>query len=150
MGATQMKVFLSVFLFISLMTITSCGKDINSVSTYNSSGLVTESTIKGNLAIKDKDGKILLEKSDFVSAQEHFDKNHNTYSIMLTTNTTGTTKVSDYTKAMIGQQVFVYLDEKLISSLTIVAQITNSSQVIGGSFSKEEVDKLCSKINNGQ
>ena len=150
MGAVQMKVFLSAFLVILLMTMTSCGKDINSVSTYNSSGSVTESTIKGNLTIKDKDGNVLLGKSDFVSAQEYFDKNHNTYSIMITTSTAGTTKVSDYTKAMIGQQVFVYLDKNLISSPTIVAQITNSSQVIGGNFSKEEVDKLCSKINNGQ
>lgn len=43
------------------MTMTSCGKDTNSV-TDNSNQLIetTESTIKGNLTTKDKDGNVLL------------------------------------------------------------------------------------------
>jgi preprotein translocase subunit SecD len=156
-----LKVLLSMFLIALLMIPTSCGKDIDSaaaksavstVSTENSTGLSQDSgaTIKGNLAIKDESGNILLDKSDIISAQVHYDKHNNSYGIKLTTNSKGTAKVSDYTKAMIGQQAFVYLDDDLISSPMIVAQITNSSQVIGGDFSKEDVSKLCLKINNGQ
>lgn len=104
-------------------------------------------TITGDFIIKDKNDKVILDKNDITSAQVYFDKYHNMFNIMINTNAQGTLKVNNFTKAMIGQHLYVYLENKLISSLIIMAQINTSSFVIGGSFSKDEVDKLCIKIN---
>ncbi len=90
----------------------------------------------------------MLDNTDITNAKEKFYKNNGVqYVIELTFNEKGSNNLAKVTKTLIGQQVNVYVNDTLISSPTIVAQITDGDVIITGDFSKAQADKYCSEID---
>lgn len=145
------KILIAVTLIIFAIFIASCSTKPNkkSLEINNSSQLGSQAHVKGNIFFKDTNGNILIDKTDITSAKEKYYKNNSwQYVIELTFNEKGSNNLAKVTKTLILQQINVYVDNTLISSPTIDAQITDGDLIIaGGDFSKAQADKYCSEIN---
>ena len=139
---------MTVIIFAIFITSCSTKSNTNSLETHNSSQIGSQAHVKGNIFFKDANGNVLLDNTDITNAKEKFYKNNGgQYVIELTFNEKGSNNLAKVTKTLIGQQVNVYVNDTLISSPTIVAQITDGDVIITGDFSKAQADKYCSEID---
>ncbi|MCL2884678.1 MAG: hypothetical protein FWF49_04265 [Oscillospiraceae bacterium] len=108
-----------------------------------------DGTIQGNLYILSESGERLLDKSDIASATCQYDGQSGAYTIVLTANAQGTAKIAAFTKDLVGQQTYIYIDDELLSSPHIMAQMTTPYLMISGTFSSSEAEAtaLCDRIN---
>jgi preprotein translocase subunit SecD len=61
----------------------------------------------------------------------------------------GTQEFGDVTTRLVGQQLAIILDQRVISAPTIQSAITNGSGVITGDFTEQEVKDLATTLNAG-
>ncbi|MEG2914867.1 MAG: SecD/SecF family protein translocase subunit [Oscillospiraceae bacterium] len=71
------------------------------------------------------------------------------YMVVLHLNDSGKEKFSTATAEMIGQQISIWMDNKMISAPQVGTQITDGQAIISGNFTPEEATKLAEKINAG-
>ncbi|MBN2852385.1 MAG: protein translocase subunit SecD, partial [Clostridia bacterium] len=90
---------------------------------------------------------ILLDGSDVKSAQAVYQDNKPVVAIDFTAS--GTVKFADATSRLLGKQIIIYLDDKMISDPVVNSVIADGSAVIEGSFTPEYAMTLASYIQYG-
>lgn len=101
------------------------------------------------LTFKDPEGNIVIEGSDVVSAKAGVDTQTQTSVVSLKLNSSGATKFSEATARLIGQNISINMDDKMISNPRVQAQITTGDAVITGMANSKEAVDLAGKINAG-
>lgn len=108
-------------------------------------------TRKGVLAIIDPDGVKRLGNADVTSAEvmtKDMDKDEEYYlSMVLTDN--GTKTFADLTRASIGKETEVYLDDVMLCSAVVYAPITDGKVELHGGFTQEQAIMNANLINGG-
>ena len=97
----------------------------------------------------DGTGKVYLEGSDIKSSQAGKDSNGQPI-IYLEFNDSGIAKFSNATKELLGQTMYILLDNEYITGATVNEQITNSTAQITGISSMEEAETIAAVINAGK
>lgn len=110
---------------------------------------ILESVAKtGKLTFNSPDGEELLTGSDVKKAVAGYD-NNNQPLIQLTLTKSGTTKFAEATKKYLNQKISIKMDDDVLTSPTVQAEITDGKAQITGSSSLSEATKTAELINAG-
>ncbi|GHU38172.1 protein translocase subunit SecDF [Clostridia bacterium] len=102
------------------------------------------------LTFKDPDGTIVLEGSDVEHTTYGADQQGlGTFEVNLTLKESGRVKFAEATARLIGQRIYIYMDENMISGPTVNSAINDSTCVITGLTSIQEAKVLSERINAG-
>jgi len=93
------------------------------------------------------DTVVLLDGSDIKKAEAVFQNNKPVVSLEF--NSEGAAKFADATGRLVGQNIAIFLDDKVISSPRVDERITGGKAVITGSFTPEEAITLANYIQYG-
>ena len=77
------------------------------------------------------------------------EKDTRKYEVELQFDKKGTEAFANATKANVGKQIGIYMDEDLISNPVVQQEINGGTAVINGMQSQEEAKELSDKINAG-
>lgn len=104
----------------------------------------------GKLTFVGPDKKVILTGADVTDASVGVDQTGKP-DVELKLNQSGAKKFSDATGKFIGQQIAIYMDNKLYSSPTVDNQITGGNAIItmGGSSDPSEAKNLAGVIRSG-
>ena len=116
------------------------------------------------MTVTDKEGhtrlipdtsKVVMEGADVESAKSLYgaisnDPTHgNGYYIQLQISPSAQAKFAEATERLIGQPIFILLDEDVISYPTVQAKIDTATPIITGEFEKEEAQEQADLISSG-
>lgn len=101
------------------------------------------------LTFRDSEGNILIEGKDVKSSRAVMDQKTNQYMVSLVFNEEGSKLFEEATAKLIGQQLFIFMDETYISSPTVNEKISGGEAVINGTFTIDEAQDLAEKISSG-
>lgn len=112
---------------------------------------VEEIGAAGMLRFLDADGKEIVTGKNVAKAdaQGYNDNGQTKIVVNVEMDSEGTQLFSDFTKDHIGSQIFILLDETLLSMPTIQAHILDGKGMITGNFTIEEAQDLADGINAG-
>ena len=116
---------------------------------FNPEQAISELGETARLTFRDSTGKIYLEGKDVKSSRAIVDTNTNQYMVDLEFNAEGAKLFEEATGSLIGQQLFIYMDETYISSPRVDEKISGGKAVINGTFTIEEAQDLADKISSG-
>lgn len=116
---------------------------------FNPQQAISEIGETALLTFRDSTGKILLEGSDVKHSSAAVDPNTHENVVQLEFNKNGAIKFEEATKALVGQQMGIYMDENLISNPMVNQTITGTQAVITGMQNADEAKELSNKINSG-
>lgn len=92
---------------------------------------------------------VLLEGSDVAEAYPSMTAN-NQYCVALNFTDSGKEKLSEATTNLVGQTISVWIDNTMVSNITITEAITSGQVAIASStFTMDQVTSLAERINNG-
>jgi len=105
------------------------------------------------LTFQDEEGNILLTGAEVANARSEFTQRHQGGApemvVALQFTPLGTTLFAEATRANLRRQIFIFMDDELISAPSVGVEITDGAAVIEGSFSRETADLLASQIRSG-
>lgn len=105
------------------------------------------------LTFADPEGNVVLEGKDVKKAQVSQTQSQVTsiaeYVVALTFNEEGTQKFAEATTKFVGQPIYIFLDEAIISMPTVNEPITSGDAMISGDFTYEAAEELATLINSG-
>lgn len=120
---------------------------------FNAQEAISELGETASLTFKDPDGSTLVEGRDVKTARAVQNKDSNGissgYAVELTFNSEGTEKFAEATRALIGQNLTIYMDEIIISNPVVQQEIAGGNAIISGLETMEEASDLAAKINAG-
>ena len=116
---------------------------------FNPQQAISENGEPALLTFRDSSGKILLEGGDVKHSSAAVDPNTHENVVQLEFNKNGAIKFEEATKALVGQQMGIYMDETLISNPMVNQAITGTQAVITGMQNADEAKELSNKINSG-
>ncbi len=116
---------------------------------FNPQQAISEIGETALLTFRDSSGKILLEGGDVKHSSAAVDPNTHENVVQLEFNKNGAIKFEEATKALVGQQMGIYMDETLISNPMVNQAITGTQAVITGMQNADEAKELSNKINSG-
>jgi len=104
------------------------------------------------LTFRDTEGNVLLTGAYVADARSEFLQTHGgaperVVSLQFTNE--GTQLFAEATRANIGQPIFIYMDDELISAPNVNSVISDGAAQITGGFSREGADLLASQIRSG-
>ena len=105
------------------------------------------------LTFRDMHGNVLLTGHDVANARSEFIQTHQggpaerVVALEFTSN--GTALFAEATRANVGQQLFIYMDDVQISAPVVQNVITAGVATITGHFTRESADLLASQIRAG-
>ena len=108
---------------------------------YAQSSVSTENKIQ----LKDEDGNVLIDSSDIllVSAKR---SEYNGYYIQLEFSQEGTANFANATRENIGKRISIVLDEQILSSPTVVDEITDGIVIISNYNNYDELISFFNKL----
>ena len=103
------------------------------------------------LSFQDTDGNIVMEGSDVDSAEalQDTNKGFSNYVVQLTLKPEGRAKFAEATARLVGQIIYIYMDDELIAYPTVHTAIDSDTCAITGMDSIESARTLASQINSG-
>lgn len=101
------------------------------------------------LTFKDPEGNIVVEGADVKKSYASIDEETGTYVVILELTDAGSTKFSEATGRLVGQDISINMDENEISSPTVIQQITGGVARITNQKDLAEAKNLADKINSG-
>ena len=110
---------------------------------------------EGNTALMPDTSKVVMEGADVEGAKSLYgaisdDPTHgNGYYIQLQISSSAQAKFAEATERLIGQPIFILLDEDVISYPTVQAKIDTPTPIITGDFTKEEAQEQADLISSG-
>ena len=116
---------------------------------------MTVTTEDGQSALMPDVSKVVMEGADVESAKALYgavsdDPTHgNGYFIQLQISSAAQAKFAEATERLIGQPIFILLDEDIISYPTVQSKIDTATPIITGSFTKEEAQEQADLISSG-
>jgi len=99
------------------------------------------------LTFKDPQGNVVIEGSDLKDARAA--QGQTSYVVHLTFTSEGAKKFADVTSRSIGQQIGIYLDDKLLQNPVVQTAITNGQAEITGYSSLEEAAEYAALLRSG-
>jgi len=105
-----------------------------------------------NLSFVDPDDKIIINSSNVISATTKFDeqiRGQDYYFAELSLNSEGSSLIKEATSRLIGKQITIKCDERIISSPKIQSQIDTGKVQIPGIDSEESAKDFANLINSG-
>lgn len=116
---------------------------------------MTVTTEDGQSALVPDVSKVVMEGADVESAKALYgavsdDPTHgNGYFIQLQISSAAQAKFAEATERLIGQPIFILLDEDIISYPTVQSKIDTATPIITGNFTKEEAQEQADLISSG-
>lgn len=116
---------------------------------------MTVTTEDGQSALMPDVSKVVMEGADVESAKALYgavsdDPTHgNGYFIQLQISSAAQAKFAEATERLIGQPIFILLDEDIISYPTVQSKIDTATPIITGNFTKEEAQEQADLISSG-
>ena len=112
---------------------------------------ITELGEMAQLTFRDSDGNVLIEGKNVKSSSVQKDTGgvSTEYVVELVFDDEGAVKFEDATSRLIGQQMGIYMDDRLISNPVVETAIAGGQAVINGMSSYEEAKTLSDQINSG-
>ena len=99
--------------------------------------------------------KVVMEGADIEKAQVGYDNisgeltRGNEYFVQIQISPEGSKKFAEATGRLIGQPIYIMLDDEIISYPTVNEQINDSSCIISGDFTQVEANELADLISSG-
>ena len=90
-----------------------------------------------------------LTGKDLIRAGVAFDRSTGKPTVTLQFNADGTQKFAKLTTELVGKQIAIYLDNKVVSAPVVNTAITTGEANITGSFSLDEAKQLAIQLNSG-
>lgn len=107
----------------------------------------------GTLSFKDPSGNEIINGDDIVDAQGGAVQNQTTgandYQVSMTLNTEGSKKFAEASAKLVGQNISIYYDGKVVSSPSVQSEITGGQVAIEHMESLEAARTLASTIRSG-
>ncbi len=99
----------------------------------------------------DPDGNVVVsgQAGDIKSAYAGYDSSTQEYLVSLEFTTSGSTKFAEATANWIGDVIYIYLDDELISAPTVQSAITGGTAQITGGFTYDDANALAIQIQGG-
>jgi len=116
---------------------------------FNPEESIAELGEMAELTFRDENKNILVEGKNIKDSSVSKRKDTGEYIVELSFDTEGTKAFSDATKAQIGKQLGIYMDDVLISNPVVNSVITGGLAEITGMDSYEQAKDLSDKINAG-
>ena len=116
---------------------------------FNPEESIAELGEMAELTFQDESENILVEGKNIKGSTVGKRNDTGEYIVEISFDTEGTKAFSDATKAQIGKQLGIYMDEVLISNPVVNSVITGGQAEITGMDSYEEAKDLSDKINAG-
>lgn len=132
--------------------ITSEGKNrirIEVPGKFDSNDIAQTLTKQGKLTFVGPDGTEVITGSDVKSATPVFEQNTNKPEISLELNSSGKQKFADATKKYMGQAISIKMDEDVITSPTVQAEILDGKASITNMKSAAEAKRIAGIIQSG-
>lgn len=146
-----MRKMIIAFSFVACsFGVAACSKDVKSEDGQVKNEQ-SEENIRplGNIVMKDEDGNTLITVEDILSAETIVNDNNGNkeYCVSIKFTDEGAEKFADATEQNIGKVISIYVDDVIVSSPMVQAQITGGKAIISGSAQTyEECQKLVEKI----
>lgn len=116
---------------------------------FNPQKAVSELGETAKLTFRDPDGNIILEGTDVAKSSARFNQNGTDPVVVLDLTDKGAEKFAEATGRLIGQNIYIYMDEIQISSAIVGTQITGGNAQIEHLGSLQAASSLANKINSG-
>lgn len=101
------------------------------------------------LTFRTSDGKVVVEGTDLKEAKEALDPVSNQPVVLLSLTSEGARKFADVTRANIGRQIGIFLDEEMLQNPTVQDAITTGEARITGYASLEDARRVALLLNSG-
>ncbi len=118
-------------------------------ATFNPQKAVSELGETAKLTFRDPNGNIVLEGTDVVKSSAQLDQNGTNPVVVLDLSAKGAEKFAEATGRLIGQEIYIYMDETQISSAIVGTQIAGGNAEISNMKSLKAAAALANKINSG-
>lgn len=116
---------------------------------FNPQKAISELGETAKLTFRDPDGNVVLEGTDVTKSSAQLSQNGTNPVVLLDLSDKGAEKFSRATDRLIGQKIYIYMDEAQISSAIVETQITGGNAQIENMESLEAASMLANKINSG-
>ncbi len=116
---------------------------------FNPEKAISELGETARLTFRDSEGNILIEGKDVKSSRAVMDQQTNQYMVQLVFNAEGAKLFEEATAKLIGQQLFIFMDETYISGPMVNQKISGGEGVIEGTFTLDQAQDLAEKISSG-
>lgn len=146
-----MKKVLLILCFVMLLSLSACGDKDDKKNSKNETVDVTEDEkTPVVITFKDDNGNVIISNDDIESVE--FEKNpepyDNPYLVEIIFTDDGSKKLAEATKELLGQNISVYLDDKLVFSPKVENEITGGKMVIAG-LTYEEATEIVDSFQGG-
>ncbi len=101
------------------------------------------------LEFRDEAGTVLLSGDDLAKAEASSNPDDGTAQINLEFSREGSAKFAEATTRLVGQPLYIYLDDECLTYPTVSGPITNGSARITGHFTYEEASQLAALLRGG-
>lgn len=109
----------------------------------------------GSISIAPDFSKVVMEGADILSAKSLYGQvsddptRGNSYYIQLEISSEATAKFAEATERLVGQPIFIFLDDQMISYPTVSGRIDTSTPIITGNYTSEEAKEQAELISSG-
>lgn len=118
-------------------------------ATFNPQTAIAELGQTAKLTFRDSQGNVLVEGAEVTKSSPKLNQQTNKPEVDLTFSDKGSQQFSDATGKLVGQQMGIFMDEKLISAPKVNEKISGGSASITGIESFDEAKALSDNINSG-
>lgn len=118
-------------------------------TSFNPDKAMKELGETAELTFKDPDGKVVLTGRDVKKAVATINQQTGENVVQLELNPEGTTKFASATERLVGQQISINMDKKMLSNPRVQTAITAGTASITGMKDAKEATSLADKINAG-
>lgn len=116
---------------------------------FNPEKAIAELGQTAKLTFRDANNNILVEGKHVKQSAPQADLEHGQYVVQLSFDTEGTKLFGEATQRLIGQPIYIFMDENLISAANVHEAITDGNAMISGNFTDQEASALADQINAG-
>lgn len=116
---------------------------------FNPQKAVSELGETAKLTFRDPDGNIIMEGTDVTKSSARLSQNGTGPIVVLNLSDKGAAKFAEATGRLIGQKIYIYMDESLISWAIVGTQIIGGNAEITRLGSLETAAALANKVNSG-
>ncbi|MBR6400132.1 MAG: protein translocase subunit SecD [Firmicutes bacterium] len=101
-----------------------------------------------HLTFRDGQGNVLVDGTNVKDARPA-SSGVDTYLVSLEFDSEGTKAFAEATRKCIGQPLYIYMDDMVVSAPTVQSEITGGQAQITGNFTLDEVTSLANRIRSG-
>ncbi|HWQ74328.1 MAG TPA: protein translocase subunit SecD [Syntrophomonas sp.] len=116
---------------------------------FNPQKAVTEIGATAQLSFRDPEGKIILQGTDVIKSKAQLNQNGSDPVVALELSRQGAEKFAAATSRLVGQNIYIYMDDTLVSQAVVQMPITGGHAQISNLKSLESAADLANKINSG-